>query len=122
MGTMIGVKPIADFNLNTGMFQVIGKARGANNALRAVVDYVKATIENPAEQIVFVAHTLRKEYADRLGQMIQEEIGPKEVLVNWVGQTSGANIGPGLVATFYLGKPLSEELVEETEILKSILK
>ena len=60
MGTMIGVKPMADFNMDTGMFQVIGKARGVNRAMDAVVKYVAATIEKPEEQIVFVAHSDRK--------------------------------------------------------------
>ena len=121
MGSMIGVKPIADFNMDTGMFQVIGKARGANRALRAVVDYVKATIENPSEQIIFVAQSYRKEYADRLAAMLREEVKPKEILMNSIGQNCGANIGPGLVAAFYYGKPLSKDLVEETATIQKLL-
>ena len=122
MGSMIGIKPIADFNMDTGMFQVIGKARGVNNALRAVVDYVKATIENPSEQIIFVAQSYRKELADRLAQMLHDEVQPKEIVMNSIGQNCGANIGPGLVATFYFGKPLSKDLVAEAETLQAILK
>lgn len=122
MGSMIGVKPIADFNLDSGRFQVIGKARGVNRALRAVVEYVKATIENPSEQVIFVAQSYRKEYADQLAKMLREEVKPKEVLMNVIGQNCGANIGPGLVATFYFGKPLSKDLADETAALQAILK
>ncbi len=122
MGTMIGVKPMADFNMDTGMFQVIGKARGAERAFRAVVAYIKATIENPSGQVVFVAHSLRKDYADRLADMIRREIRPKELLINSIGQSCGANIGPGLVASFYYGKPLSKNLTEEAAALQAILK
>lgn len=122
MGTMIGVKPMADFNMDTGRFQVIGKARGVNKALAAVVEYLKATIEKPEDQIVFVAHSLRQEYAERLADRIREEVSPKEVITNWIGQSSGANIGPGLVAAFYFGKPLSKDLTEEAAVLRNILK
>ena len=122
MGTMIGVKPMADFNMDTGMFQVIGKARGVNRAMDAVVKYVAATIEKPEEQIVFVAHSYRKDYAEKLAARIREEIKPKELILNSVGQNCGANIGPGLVAVFYFGKPLSKDLTEEAATLQNILK
>ncbi len=122
MGTMIGVKPMADFNMDTGMFQVIGKARGVNRAMDAVVKYVAATIEKPEEQIVFVAHSYRKDYAEKLAARIREEIKPKELILNSIGQNCGANIGPGLVAAFYFGKPLSKDLTEEAATLQNILK
>lgn len=122
MGTMIGVKPMADFNQDTGMSQVIGKARGVNRAYRAAVEYLKATIENPEDQIIFVAHSYRKEYAAKLADMIRDEVGPKEIIINSVGQACGANIGPGLVAAYYFGKPISKNCTEEAAILADILK
>ncbi len=122
MGSMIGVKPMADFNMDTGMFQVIGKARGVNRAMDAVMKYIAATIEKPEEQIVFVAQSYRKDYAEKLAARIREEIKPKELIINSIGQNCGANIGPGLVAAFYFGKPLSKDLVEEAAILQGILK
>ena len=122
MGTMVGVKPIADFNMESGMFQVIGKARGVSRALNAVVEYVKAEIEKPEEQIVFVANSYRKEYAEQLAEKIRSEVKPKEVILNTIGQNCGANIGPGLVAVFFAGKPLSSGLTEEAATLANILK
>ncbi len=122
MGTMIGVKPMADFNLDNGMSQVIGKARGYTKAFRAVVEYMKATVEHPEDQIVFVAHTYRKEQAEKLADMIRQEVHPKEVILNTVGQACGANIGPGLVATYYFGAPISKNLTRESKILQEILK
>ena len=122
MGTMIGVKPIAEFNEETGMFQVIGKARGTTRAMQANVAYVKAMIEKPEEQIVFVVNSYRKELAEQFAEMIRAEIKPKEVIVNPIGQNCGANIGPGLVAVFFGGKKLSAGLADETAALAAILK
>lgn len=122
MGTMVGVKPIADFNMQTGMFHVIGKARGVNRAFDAVVEYVNQTIKDPEKQIIFVAHSLRADYAERLAEMLRSRIKPKELIINSIGQSCGANIGPGLVAAFYYGRKLSENLKEESVILQNILK
>lgn len=121
MGTLVGIKPMADFDRN-GMSRVIGKAKGYNRAFRATVGYMKATIKEPEKQIVFVAHSNRFEKAQKLAQMIEQEIGPKEIIINSVGQACGVNIGPGLIATFYFGDPISEGLQEETRLLNSLLK
>jgi hypothetical protein len=37
-----------------------------------------------------------------------------------VGMACGPSIGPGLCAAFYLGKPISEGLTEEKEIMQRI--
>ena len=34
---------------------------------------------------------------------------------------SGINIGPGLMAAYYMGKPISEELKEEKELINKLL-
>ena len=45
-----------------------------------------------------------------------------EVLFVSLGQLNGANVGPGLCATFYTGdKPTSTGCVEEAKILSKIL-
>ena len=37
-----------------------------------------------------------------------------------VNLASGSAIGPGMVVTFYMGKEISEGLVEETKLLEEI--
>lgn len=116
MGTLIGIKPMADFD-ESGMSKVLGKARGYNKAFRATVGYMQDTIVDPTEQIIFVAHSNRKEKAEKLAELIRNTIHPKEIIVNSVGQSCGVNIGPGLISAFYFGKPISSEMKEEAEIL-----
>ncbi len=121
MGTLVGIKPMADFDNEKGLSSVIGKARGYNKAFAATIGYMKQTIVDPKEQIVFVAHSNRLEKAEKLAEMIRTEIGVKEIILNSVGQSCGASIGPGLVAAFYFGKPISDGLVEEKAILGALL-
>ena len=120
-GTMVGVHCLAEFN-RKGMPEVIGKVKGKQSALRATLAYIKESIRNPEEQIVFVAHSNRKEYAEQLAENIRNEIKPKEVVVNSVGMSCGASIGPGLIAAYFLGDEMTEDLSVEKENLGKVLK
>ncbi len=119
-GQMIGLNLLADFNHN-GMAEVIGKCKGQRDAFDAAVDYMEKTIENPQDQIVFVAYTNRDAAARLLADKIRERIKPKELIVNTVGMACGATIGPGMCATFYRGKPISENLAEEKALMDQIM-
>ena len=119
-GTLVGVAPLADFN-KKGLCEVIAKAKGRKAANKATVEYMKKIIINPEEQIIFVAHSLRKEFAEMLKKDIEETFHPKEVIMNDVGMACGANIGPGLCAAFFTGKPMSDTMDEEKAILNEIV-
>lgn len=119
-GTLMGINPMADFN-RKGLSQVLGKFKGKKNAFDAVIDYVRATVENPGEQIMFIAHSDREEAARLLAQRVQEEFSPKEIIINEVGLSCGASIGPGLCAVFYAGKEISENMEQEQAIMNEII-
>lgn len=115
-GTLVGIKPIGEFDYN-GMTTVIGKAKGAKAAYAALMDYIEHTIENPQDQIIFIAHTNRYPQAEIYKKMIEEKFHPKEVRINDVFPMCGISIGPGLMAAYYVGKPISKDLSEERAIL-----
>jgi len=117
----VGINPMADFNRN-GMSEVIGKFKGKKAAFDAVIKYMRETVENPQEQIMFVAHSNRPQAAEVLAKMIQEEFSPKEVIINHIGMSCGASIGPGLCAAFYHGTEISEGNAREKEIMASIIE
>ena len=115
-GTLAGVKPIGEFDYN-GLTTVIGKAKGAKNAYAMLIDYIKNTIENPEDQLIFIAQTSRLAQAEAYKKLIEEEIRPKAVIINDVFPMCGINIGPGLMAAYYMGKPISANLSEERAII-----
>lgn len=119
MGTLVGIKAMADFN-HKGMSHVLGKTRGYQSAYRHIVEYMKATGENLQEQIIFITHSMREEHALKVKELIEKEIAPKEIIITSVGQASAPNIGPGLVAAFYSGKEISEDCVEEIKIFEEV--
>ena len=119
-GTLVGINPIADFN-RKGLSEVLGKFKGKKAAFDAVIKYMKETIKNPEDQIIFVAHSNRPAPAQLLKEMIIKEFNPKEVIINYVGMSCGASIGPGLCAAFYWGEEISEDMVREKAIMNEIV-
>lgn len=120
-GTLVGVNAMADFN-RQGIAQVLAKVKGKNTAFAALLGYMHQTIENPEEQIIFVAHSNREQAAQLLAEKLRAEFNPREIIIIPVGMSCGASIGPGLCAAFYLGKPVSEGLAEESALMTSILQ
>lgn len=120
-GSLVGVNPMADFN-ERGVSEVLAKFKGKKAALDGVIKYMKGTIVDPENQIIFVAHSNRREAADKLRDMIEAEFHPKEIIMNTVGMACGANIGPGLCAAFYQGKPISKDMAEEKALMEEITK
>jgi DegV family protein with EDD domain len=120
-GTLVGVNAMADFN-RQGIAQVLAKVKGKNAAFAALLGYMHRTIENPEEQIIFVAHSNREQAAQLLAEKLRAEFNPREIIIIPVGMSCGASIGPGLCAAFYLGKPVSEGLAEESALITSILQ
>lgn len=121
MGTLIGIKPLGE-NSSNGLTTIIGKAKGAKAGYEASLRYIEETIENPQDQIVFVATTDREEDTLKYKQMIEERIKPKEVILTYIFPSCGVNIGPGLMCAYYVGKPISDDMKAETELMTSILE
>jgi len=117
MGMLAGIKPIGEFDYN-GLTTIIGKIRGAKNAYSVLMTYIEETIENPEDQIIFIAHTNRLPQAEEYKKMIEERFHPKEIYINDVFPACGINIGTGLMAAYYMGKPISEDLKEEKAIIE----
>lgn len=119
-GTLAGVKPIGEFDYN-GLTTVIGKAKGQKAAYAALLDYIEATGENLADQMIFIAQTNRLPQAEEYKRLIEERFHPKAVYINDVFPSCGINIGPGLMAAYYIGKPISADLSEERAIIEKAL-
>ena len=119
-GTLAGVKPIGEFDYN-GLTTVIGKVKGAKTAYAALLNYIENTVERPEEQIFFIAQTNRLPQAEEYKRLIEEKFHPKAVYINDVFPSCGINIGPGLMAAYYTGTPISKDLSRERAILENFL-
>lgn len=118
-GSLIGVKPIGEFDYN-GLTTVIGKAKGEKQAYEFLLKYMENEIENPEDQIIIIANSCRRKQAEVYKGLIQEKFHPKKIYINDVFPFCGINIGPGLMAAYYIGKPISKDLVEEKNLFEKI--
>ena len=119
-GSLMGLKPIGEFDQN-GLTTVIGKAKGEKQAYPVLLKYIENTIEKPEEQVIFIATADRLEQAERYKVMLEEKFHPKAIYINYVYPSSGINVGPGLMAAYYMGKPISEGLTEERQLITELL-
>ena len=54
-------------------------------------------------------------------QLIKEKFNPKAIYLNDVYPACGINVGPGLMAAYYMGKEISVGLEKEKALISSIL-
>ena len=119
-GTLAGVKPIGEFDYN-GLTTVIGKAKGSKKAYEVLLKYIEETIEDPEGQDIVIAQTNRLPQAQTYKKLIEEKFSPKSVTICDVFPTNGVNVGPGLMAAYYVGKPISKGLTEEKALIEKLL-
>ena len=120
MGKLIGIKPLGEFDYN-GLTTVIAKTKGDAKAIRYSLEYMKKTIIDPENQIVFIACTNRMKQALEFKALIEAEVKPKEVIITEVFQSNGVNVGPGLMCGYYFGTTISKGLVKEKELMAEII-
>lgn len=119
-GRLVGVKPLGDIDYN-GLTTVLGKAKGEKAALETIIRYIERTITEPEKQLIFVAQSYRDRQAEILKAMIEERFHPREIIMTQVFAGCGVNIGPGLMAAYYIGQPISAGLENEKRIMTELL-
>ena len=123
MGNMIGVKPMADLCNETGQSQVIGKARGYKQVMKVFPKYIEKTIGDPKDKVFVITYSAREPQALEMKKIVEETFKPKHLIFVPMGQSTGANVGPGLAAAFYAGdEPVSPNCEKEKGILQELLK
>ena len=98
---MLQIKPVLHVD-NEGHLINIGKARGRQASLKALVDKMEQTVIRD-DLTVFISHGDCLEDARTVADMVKERFGVEDVYINYVGPVIGAHSGPGTVALFYMG-------------------
>ena len=102
VGSMLKIKPVLHVD-DEGHLINIGKARGRQSSLKALVDKMEKTVTEAGKQTVFISHGDCLEDAEAVAQMVRERFGTQDIRINYVGPVIGAHSGPGTLALFYLG-------------------
>ena len=101
-GSALNVKPVMHTD-DEGKLVNVGKARGRKASLNALLEKMRETAINPAEQTVYISHGDCEEDVNEFAKQIKKELGVKDVVINYVGPVIGGHTGPGVVALFFYG-------------------
>lgn len=102
VGSMLQIKPVLHVD-NEGRLVSIGKARGRQASLKALVDKMEKTVTEEGKKTVFISHGDCRKDAVAVADMVRERFGTQDIRINYVGPVIGAHSGPGTLALFYLG-------------------
>lgn len=102
VGSMLQIKPVLHVD-NEGHLINIGKARGRQASLKALVDKMEKTVTEEGKKTVFISHGDCRKDAVTVADMVRERFGTQDIRINFVGPVIGAHSGPGTLALFYLG-------------------
>ncbi len=102
IGTLINLKPI--MKGVQGKIELAAKVLGRQKALRALAEYFAAHVIEPETQTVGIAHAACEDDAFALKRMICQRCAVKDFLIVPYEPGTGAHVGPGTVALFFLGQ------------------
>ena len=102
VGSMLQIKPVLHVD-NEGHLINIGKARGRQASLKALVDKMEKTVTEEGRKTVFISHGDCRKDAVTVADMVRERFGTQDIRINFVGPVIGPHSGPGTLALFYLG-------------------
>lgn len=101
VGTILKINPIV-WGSDRGELEVFCNERGRKKALSKLVEMFKERVIDPENQHIAIAHADCLEEAEALAEMIKAA-GAKEVIINMYDLCTGAHIGPGTIALFFMG-------------------
>ena len=101
-GSVLKVKPIIHVN-EEGKLETIGKVRGRKNALKELVDKMKANASLEELNYAFISHSACLEDAEYVEKLVKEAYPDIKVVISSIGPVIGAHTGPGTIALCYHG-------------------
>lgn len=102
VGTVLSIKPILHVS-DEGRLVAKAKAIGRKRAIDTLVEKMKETAIDPAEQTIFISHGDCPEDANYLAEKIKAEMNVKDVFIHYIEPVIGCHAGPGTLALFYVG-------------------
>ncbi len=102
IATVLNIKPLL-YGDNEGHIVSCAKLRGRKKALDAIVEKYRAKVVDAQNQRVAISHGDVPEEAQELARRICEIATPKELIIAPHEPFTGAHVGPGMLALFFMG-------------------
>ncbi len=103
LGTILDVKPILILN-KEGKIIAVEKIKGTKKVFKFFLETIQEKAENTEEQTLYVLHANAIEDAQKLAELIKENVQFKDIIIKDVGPVIGCHAGPGTLAVIFMGK------------------
>ncbi len=103
LATVLHIKPILKGD-SRGKIVCFAKTRGRSRSIVELAAQYDKYVVNAAEQTVGIAHADCPEDAEALAALLNKTNPPREILTVGYEPVTGAHVGPGALALFFLGK------------------
>lgn len=101
-GTLLNIKPILKADGN-GRIVMCGRVKGRRKSVAELAEYYKNYAVFPEGATAAICHCDCEDEANNLAELIRE-LGARDVTVEYYDIVSGAHVGPGTIALFFMGK------------------
>ena len=102
VGSLLNIKPLLKGN-EEGQIVLNGKTRGMKKALDSLAKDLQEHIVSPETQTIAIAHCDCESDATYLADKIRSLVNVKDIIIRYYDLCTGAHVGPGTVALFYMG-------------------
>lgn len=100
VGGLLNIKPL--LNVEEGKLIPLEKIRGKKKLQRRLLELMKDRGSALNKQIIGISHGDDEEAALEIKDLIEQEFGSKQFLINTIGSAIGSHSGPGTIAIFFL--------------------
>lgn len=102
-GSVLNIKPVMHCDAE-GKLTAVGKARGANGAIKALIGKMKELcVSHDKNQTVFICHANCPQYVQKISQSLREEFGITDIRADYICPVIGAHTGCGTLGLFFVG-------------------
>jgi DegV family protein with EDD domain len=107
-GGLLSVKPIIISDIH-GNNAAVEKVKGRKGSIDRIVERFKSRYRTLPYQKIFIVHADCLDEALALKERIYEVIPDKDVefIVNYIGPTVGASVGPGTMGVYFFGEEVT---------------
>lgn len=102
IGNMLNIKPLL-YGDYEGHIVSCEKYRGRKKVIDAIVERYRKKAVDPENHRVFISHGDCLEEAEALALRVRQIAQPKELIICPHEPLTGAHVGPGMLALFFLG-------------------
>ncbi|MBE7089872.1 MAG: DegV family protein [Clostridiales bacterium] len=107
-GGILSVKPIIVSDLK-GINHAVEKVKGRAKSFERLIERFNEEYEDVPHQKIYIVHADCLDGALTLKEMIEKTVKDKEICIGNIGPIVGSTTGPGTVAIYFYGKPVTVE-------------